>query len=1277
MVPKARPKMMQPGSNEEKLYRVSIKFKVGNGWRGSKNRDFPGRLFRKSERAVLMDWAEQFRQGESIKEHQEDKRSVQLPPNQKGAQRRKPFIGNTTVHRPDAFHWLRMTHARLLDTIEKKDPALLANVNANEDVLWNTVSVGILSFIPPVAQLKSRRSDPEVLVEIVWNPSQIDQLMAGMRSTGRKGTRVPFRVLLNIGGKPIKVNLPSSSGRGAYFNISEVAPGKYSVNGAHLTVLEPKSSRKSNLGKRPRRASKQRKSLKNTSSSNSHSTPTYDMKKRRVDSSKSSPRFALHYDLDALRPSLQIYQSASNELAHIFVDDHDFEYALRGVVDLYDEDIKHIATPLELAFLRLMKAQMGDLLRTEPICWWPEVVGDISLLRYLRGCNGVVKDAIELFKEHLIIREKYNMNKIRMLVFSKGAKHGTESGNLQYSSKAVTHLDVSSSSESYKNLTSLEDLYGGADISKLSTYSIHDFSCGRLLSDCVRIECNACMTPEGNPVEICGDNSNVEVGIKKIGFARYAHHVIEMSVRRSIQLDILSRQQHRMVLVEKIVMESSARRAWQFFAPGQIANLLKVHANVVQTMPTQCNRIHWIPQSWAIGMFFATLLPWLPDSLRKSICVYDLEYKAKLILNIGKAAGEAALAFRSNKSQDKGYQLKKLGDETVCCAAATMNEAPASHGKAEPATPVPVGIEMSMSLTHPEQSGKITVQYGKPFEISVAFDVPEQTSLKVSWDFSTMKRTDEAVYEAFLMGRSDSETPGKMQNSLVVMERLGIWYMESKSGDLPREGIEKDYATDQGVEDVMGVSAIAKSHGTARPGSNNIGALYTSSCGHTNLASGVAMVLFRVYLQRTDNGNAAPVAFKLTASKKESSCASRQLLTSALTENPLSPTLRYEENANLSFSSHSSILSSNNIGAEIGVPLSEISEEDVRRAQDIKESIFSAVSEGRLSSRIHTQGAHSPFTNMDPIEAQFDNKNGSRKRGNAKSSENFKAFSKQFADQASPLGLPSEIELLNEMRRLLGDLLTTGRPAKCPEVVGNISLLRYLRGNNNDVNAAVEQFREMLQVREHLRMDDFRDLIMQEVERRGGVASHKGFQFLSQFTAKDLPIDKRISDYAVNHGWELNAGVTEAGDPIFLSQGGPGQFTDFISVTSFEDVQNFVVMMHTQSKKHILVQRPPSETPSSFEVAIRVDPLDPKGVYGVQWNFEVTTVNSRNRGFEVPNLMHTYGVSGGGNHAHVDDPFGIHAQDVHEQQMMDDLQDDVVEFFGSDLDTKVPQDISH
>ena len=94
-----------------------------------------------------------------------------------------------------------------------------------------------------------------------------------------------------------------------------------------------------------------------------------------------------------------------------------------------------------------------------------------------------------------------------------------------------------------------------------------------------------------------------------------------------------------------------------------------------------------------------------------------------------------------------------------------------------------------MSLTHPEQSGKITVQYGKPFEISVAFDVPEQTSLKVSWDFSTMKRTDEAVYEVFLMGRSDSETRGKWNNG--GDGKVGYLVYGIEIRDLPREGTEK------------------------------------------------------------------------------------------------------------------------------------------------------------------------------------------------------------------------------------------------------------------------------------------------------------------------------------------------------------------------------------------------------------------------------------------------------------------------------------------------------
>ena len=108
-----------------------------------------------------------------------------------------------------------------------KRRALLANINAAE-ICYGIQCQWVFYLLFRQWQLKADGLTL-VLVEIVGIP-QIDQLMAGMRSTGHKGTRMPFRVLLNIGRKPIKVI--SSSILGGYFNISEVAPGKYSVNGA-------------------------------------------------------------------------------------------------------------------------------------------------------------------------------------------------------------------------------------------------------------------------------------------------------------------------------------------------------------------------------------------------------------------------------------------------------------------------------------------------------------------------------------------------------------------------------------------------------------------------------------------------------------------------------------------------------------------------------------------------------------------------------------------------------------------------------------------------------------------------------------------------------------------------------------------------------------------------------------------------------------------------------------------------------------------------------------
>ena len=52
-----RARVLEPNS---KFIRVSITFKVGFGWRGTKSRDFPGRHFGKGDRDILHSWAKSF-----------------------------------------------------------------------------------------------------------------------------------------------------------------------------------------------------------------------------------------------------------------------------------------------------------------------------------------------------------------------------------------------------------------------------------------------------------------------------------------------------------------------------------------------------------------------------------------------------------------------------------------------------------------------------------------------------------------------------------------------------------------------------------------------------------------------------------------------------------------------------------------------------------------------------------------------------------------------------------------------------------------------------------------------------------------------------------------------------------------------------------------------------------------------------------------------------------------------------------------------------------------
>ena len=1117
------------------LFRVSIKFKVGHGWRGSINRDFPGRCFSHLHRSILLAWAEEFRQGKSAQIEPKDERFVKLPQNQKGAIRRRPFRGNATVWRKDAFHWLRATHNRLLTTMELKNPSLLnGSITSKSTIRWQKISTKISAFLPAKVQMKSRASEPEVIIEVVWDDLEIDQLKDHGIDTQRRN-RFPFRVLLDVGGKEVKVNLPSETGRGAFFILDGITPGKYTVNGAPLEILMPDNS---NLGKRRRHRAVSKKHQTPSGSPSQKSPPdekrapplpdakrgassrpignnksngsgnANDISKR----SKTRGKAELFKKRGMLKALLQTRSSLD-------VKGPNRTY-IQGIVDIQDDVIQHIANPLELTFLKLMKAQMADILRQEPICWWPEVVGDVSLLRYLRESSGIIQKAVGLFLEHLEIRDKYSMNEIRMKVFSSIGK----SQRPIFNSRAKI----------------LEDFYGGVDISKLTTYSQGDIAYGDQVSKYVRVNFNLCRSDENNPVELSAGYLNMDRTVKEIGFDSYAKYIIECDVRRAIQLDILSREQLRIVKVDKIIAEASATSLWKMFIPGKMSNLMRTHAEIVHTLPLQVNCIHWIPPSWAAGMFCATLLPWFPPSLRKHFCVHSYNYDSKLKLSVGDNALKAVKRLQHDRCQSvHGNGIRP---------EVTHHQLPGSHElmtKQDIIKNVSFGLEISMTPAHRKRSGTLTIRNGKPFEVCIAVDT-SSTNLQLSWEFSLQHECDAVLYETFLLGTGNSqnediytsESDIKMfasqeNNDKIIMTKIGTWSIGQNSKGLSDFMVGND--PDHGEVDV-GFGRSTLTH------ENNCDTNFSSG-GFVDLPIGQGVVLFRMHLQvdKADQ-EGAEVNFHFMTAESSVECNTDFLSRAVTSDN---------------YDREDIISTSTSVG--MGTTKMKISsqkdQESLQAFQqngflmtNLKESISEAVSNGRLSTRL-VRGHNNTFP--------FAKQRGGKRRTKQENAQ--PQIRKDY--EVSAFASCHEVELIDKMRYYLATHLTIGRHAKYTEVVGNISLLRYIRDCGNDVEAAVIKFKKALDFRRKFGLDDLRDRIKLELDIRGGIDSEDGFNFIANFSVEELPLDSDLMKYARKLPMVLNAGFTADHHPIMLCSGGVGTMSEICEATSSTNVNKLLASL--------------------------------------------------------------------------------------------------------------------
>ena len=107
------------------------------------------------------------------------------------------------------------------------------------------------------------------------------------------------------------------------------------------------------------------------------------------------------------------------------------------------------ATELEQFEVQTLRSSLGTWLTENACTLFPEVVGDINLLRILRGAreqceskftnatttldlNTLITAACEIFQNHIRIRTKYNLNNIRANVYETARQHARMKYNVNH-----------------------------------------------------------------------------------------------------------------------------------------------------------------------------------------------------------------------------------------------------------------------------------------------------------------------------------------------------------------------------------------------------------------------------------------------------------------------------------------------------------------------------------------------------------------------------------------------------------------------------------------------------------------------------------------------------------------------------------------------------------------------------------------------------------------------------------------------------------------------------
>ena len=274
----------------------------------------------------------------------------------------------------------------------------------------------------------------------------------------------------------------------------------------------------------------------------------------------------------------------------------------------------------------LLGGLQGELLL--PYQNYDEIISKWSFLRYLRGLDHDVKEAVKVFQEHLQVREKYKLNEIRAKVLNTRQNYDAS--------------DFENGTEFMKSMP--------------LTYNAGSDKHGHIY----------CYVPIGEQ-----DTWELEKGL---GFEKYKEFCLHEWVARDIQMNTLSHQHNRLIKLILIIDLGGLSLTSSQVRHGAKKQFDKEWQALLETKPENTARWYFINVPWfGVKMYNTFGKVTFPANTLRKTSLYGTDYRQQLLGQIDLSTLQTLIISKRRKSlkgksgaeEDNANEEVPLIDETV------------------------------------------------------------------------------------------------------------------------------------------------------------------------------------------------------------------------------------------------------------------------------------------------------------------------------------------------------------------------------------------------------------------------------------------------------------------------------------------------------------------------------------------------------------------------------------------------------------------------------------